>query len=613
MAVQDVPGLVKLLVSPSHHRAAGTHSAQPVLCRAGPGTGKTWMVKQALYLLAERLVGDKAGDGIRLVPLIVFVQRIVRLLTERGDEPATLLANPEGLLRWYINNEFADRKEQREMLLQAYELRALVVLIDGVDEAAGQRDVIETLVHNELVPSGNRLVVTSRPEGVDLVDYKTCFVVLDLLPLSQEQQRLVIQMQLQGNTFFENLVIIGECRRLMDKQFTSAFPTADLRSQIEALAFSPAGGAGPDRSEPPSTQAAPSIASMGGTAAVKTGPFLRGDSKKLDQLMKGNKSFLKATGGSAPANEAFGSKGRPDRGSKQRNDPDLPQSTALAAFERDMQPGGSSELLDQLDTILKGLPIPSTRAQILGAFSALELKPPPPEVLIQMALLRKHGLPAHERRSVPWMWDQVKRDTASLYATAEELAPVFNRGLATLLTSAGVPAGLMQTSTTTFRDPVMLWMDVCNTEDELVSAWPASLTLLCETGDQCLTLLKKLLTAASGGSVASESNRGMLLQTWDHAGMPAELAVLRADNHFAPSSYHPLHLRSATCYVQLTYGGAQLVYRVQIGHRVMFEQYAPFEKHYLYFWHQAEGAMLQSHFDSKFEARARPQCPPHAW
>ena len=60
---------------------------------------------------------------------------------------------------------------ERLMLLQAYEMRAVVILLDGVDEAAGRRDIVEAFVHYELGPSGNRLVVTSRPEGVDLGDY----------------------------------------------------------------------------------------------------------------------------------------------------------------------------------------------------------------------------------------------------------------------------------------------------------------------------------------------------------------------------------------------------------------------------------------------------------
>jgi hypothetical protein len=46
-----------------------------------------------------------------------------------------------------------------------------VVLLDGVDEAAGLRDQIEEFVHKEVVPSGNRVLVTSRPEGVRLETY----------------------------------------------------------------------------------------------------------------------------------------------------------------------------------------------------------------------------------------------------------------------------------------------------------------------------------------------------------------------------------------------------------------------------------------------------------
>ena len=83
-------------------RSRGVHIAQPTLVRAGPGTGKTWMVKQAAYSLAKRLSStscskceghtslDKPANcehgGLRLVPLLVYVQRIVRLVREQGDE-----------------------------------------------------------------------------------------------------------------------------------------------------------------------------------------------------------------------------------------------------------------------------------------------------------------------------------------------------------------------------------------------------------------------------------------------------------------------------------------------------------------------------------------------
>lgn len=62
-----------------------------------------------------------------------------------ADDPAKLLADPNGMVRWYIEKEFANRQAERLMLLTAYDMRALIVLVDGIDEAAGLRDVVEVL------------------------------------------------------------------------------------------------------------------------------------------------------------------------------------------------------------------------------------------------------------------------------------------------------------------------------------------------------------------------------------------------------------------------------------------------------------------------------------
>ena len=104
------------------------------------------------------------------------------------------------------------------MLMQAYEMRALIVLLDGVDEAAGLRDEIEGFVHKELVPSGVRVLVTSRPEGVDVTVYMRRFVVMNLCELTNEQQRRVINVQMQGSEFFDHLLSLGEVQEL-DESF----------------------------------------------------------------------------------------------------------------------------------------------------------------------------------------------------------------------------------------------------------------------------------------------------------------------------------------------------------------------------------------------------------
>ena len=74
--------LVGLLLKGSPNRHMGQHASQPVLVRAGPGTGKTWMAKQAVFTLDWPQRGQGGSDGIRLVPIVVFVQRIIYLLRE---------------------------------------------------------------------------------------------------------------------------------------------------------------------------------------------------------------------------------------------------------------------------------------------------------------------------------------------------------------------------------------------------------------------------------------------------------------------------------------------------------------------------------------------------
>ena len=54
------------------------------------------------------------------------------------------------------------------------------------------------------------MIVTSRPEGVNLPLYIERFVVMNLLELSDEQQRNVIKVQMQGSEFFDHLLAVSE-------------------------------------------------------------------------------------------------------------------------------------------------------------------------------------------------------------------------------------------------------------------------------------------------------------------------------------------------------------------------------------------------------------------
>ena len=72
-------------------------------------------------------------------------------------------SDPEGLLRWYIRNEFANRKEECDMLLLAYDMRALVVEAKAEAIAALDRqergDVEDLAAFQPLVGLDRRAVV----------------------------------------------------------------------------------------------------------------------------------------------------------------------------------------------------------------------------------------------------------------------------------------------------------------------------------------------------------------------------------------------------------------------------------------------------------------------
>ena len=145
-----------------------------------------------------RAVAQHAARHV-LTPCVIYVQQLAREM--RRHAAASAAANGGGggggampttrLLQLYLAaeaREGAITPETHAMLLQLFAMRALILLIDGVDEAADLKEVIEDYVTSELVREGHPLVVTSRPEGVRLRLYARDFVVMNLLPLTQEQQ-----------------------------------------------------------------------------------------------------------------------------------------------------------------------------------------------------------------------------------------------------------------------------------------------------------------------------------------------------------------------------------------------------------------------------------------
>ena len=554
-----------------------------------------------------------------LVPLIMYVQRLVRMLRDHGKEPEKVLADPEGLLRWYIRTEFSlpEDEQVKLMLLQAYRMRCLVILIDGVDEAAGLRNLVEAFVHYELVPSGNRLVVTSRPEGVDLEDYKHRFIVMDLLKLTDQQQRAVIQMQLKGNRFFEHLVNIAKCRKEMDEKYIKCFPTEQVRNDLAAIKARPISQA----------TAGMSIAPAGFERANRARGLERANTKSFK-----NQSFKNLLG-------------RPVQ-SEHLRDLHVDSQRLRHLHSKLAAPCGDSSLLEEverrLDTFLVGS-VPNTYSAleqvIVKVERELALETTMPslvkDVLVHLARTSR-AIPyvsgrdslviGQRQESLTSLWKKVVAHTDKMFTELERPGhQLLQHLIGVIAATSGVPQYALQKNSSestegrivwkmqsaqkkpelVYRNPVELWLQ--SSEDVLKrldrsEAWPgergsppwcAMTTLLVESEEQCIKLLRQLTNG---------------LEEPIAADIVAKLTTRHVQNFFLDHTAHPTRMRYAACHVCLEVVGGSSMDVLKLGLLVKVEHQdlnAHFHKsriqqQYNYFWNRAP-LMSQHDFDFKLE------------
>ena len=179
-------------------------------------------------------VAPKASIVIgRNMPLIVDVSALASIITDEDEEDTQY---PQ-LLQQYLELKYPGEEQSRtrQLLLQAYVMRELTILVDGLDEAAGLREHVETWVLGTLLTSGNQLVVTTRPEGTEIARYKERFIVVALQPLTDEQRWKVLDETTGKSVLFGHMRSICNTARLQDSVYLHNFPTRELRARIESL------------------------------------------------------------------------------------------------------------------------------------------------------------------------------------------------------------------------------------------------------------------------------------------------------------------------------------------------------------------------------------------
>ena len=175
----------------------------------------------------------------RLVPVLVYVRRLARSMRMQRRQGKLISSN---LVREYLISEYTGRR--RDMLLQAYEMRTLIVLLDGIDEASGLKEELEDFVLSSLAPMRLRLVATSRPEGIRLNEMPqlyTGWVVMNLSGLDAGQQRQAIDAQLLQSQdeavreFAKHVMAVGQIRAEHDAKYRAELFDPSERAHIESL------------------------------------------------------------------------------------------------------------------------------------------------------------------------------------------------------------------------------------------------------------------------------------------------------------------------------------------------------------------------------------------
>ena len=280
----------KLMASDETDRICGSFAMQPLrLTSDRPGMGKSWACEALQYFLAQPATEwhDDSVEGMAIVPLLLRVdwleRELGRLATERRLHEHVRDAND--LLPWYIKpslrhpfltprgaacdllpsppplvprgmpfsplpplvprGRYIEHRypgvhdaNRRKMLTQAYEMRALVVIIDGLDEAATYSKLLLALIFDVLQPAGYRVVVASRP-GQSYDELFRSFVTFKLTPLTTEQQRATYTRQVGADSprfpFFSSLLSLAALRNGHDTVYREAFGHDMLDLQVEQL------------------------------------------------------------------------------------------------------------------------------------------------------------------------------------------------------------------------------------------------------------------------------------------------------------------------------------------------------------------------------------------
>ena len=195
----------------------GVVSYAPVVICSKAGSGKTWASQQMRYTIAKEIVDHNDNAGLE-IPLLIPVQQLVALVEEKGFT---------NLLRRHIRQLTARQigldRTVTNMLLMAVNLRSAILIVDGIDEAGDlSHDMQLSFLMRDLILNGYTVVATTRPEGLLRPRWSPQELgvsTLNLLPLTELQQRKYIGQQTGQGWLIDSLHGASEVTKLLDKEW----------------------------------------------------------------------------------------------------------------------------------------------------------------------------------------------------------------------------------------------------------------------------------------------------------------------------------------------------------------------------------------------------------